>query len=74
MSLPFVAEYLIYHITGLTGTRLSIGGTGILIIVSVALESIRQISSRALMVTYDDFDADDLGSDKPKKRRLLRKK
>jgi len=72
--LPFVAEYLIYHITGLTGTRLSIGGTGILIIVSVALESIRQISSRALMVTYDDFDADDLGSDKPKKRRLLRKK
>ena len=72
--LPFVAEYLIYHITGLTGTRLSIGGTGILIIVSVALESIRQISSRALMVTYDDFDADDLASDKPKKRRLLRKK
>ena len=72
--LPFVAEYLIYHITGLTGTRLSIGGTGILIIVSVALESIRQISSRALMVTYDDFDANDLGSDKPKKRRLLRKK
>ena len=72
--LPFVAEYLIYHITGLTGTRLSIGGTGILIIVSVALESIRQISSRALMVTYDDFDADDLASDKPKKRRLLRRK
>lgn len=53
--LPFIAEYILYHTTGLTGTNLSIGGTGILIVVSVALESIRQIGSRALMVTYDDY-------------------
>lgn len=53
--LPFVAEYVLYHLTGVTGTNLSIGGTGILIVVSVGLESLRQINSRALMVTYDDY-------------------
>ena len=75
--LPFVAEYLTYNLTGLQGLRLSIGGTGILIIVSVALETLRQVNSRALMVTYDDFDPDELlDSDKKKskKRRLFRKK
>lgn len=65
--LPFVAEYLLYHITGITGTQLSIGGTGILIVVSVGLETLRQVNSRALMVTYDDFSIDE----KPKKRRWL---
>ncbi len=34
-------------------TQLTIGGTGLLIVVSVALETLRQIESRALMVTYD---------------------
>lgn len=53
--LPFVAEYLLYNITGVTGTNLSIGGTGVLIVVSVGLETLRQINSRALMVTYDDY-------------------
>ena len=75
--LPFVAEYLTYNLTGLQGLRLSIGGTGILIIVSVALETLRQVNSRALMVTYDDFDPDELlDSDKKKskKRRLFKKK
>lgn len=74
--LPFVAEYLTYHLTGLRGLRLSIGGTGILIIVSVGLETLRQINSRALMVTYDDFDPDELldGGKKSKKRRLFKKK
>jgi len=52
---PFIAEYLLYHIAGVTGTNLSIGGTGLLIVVSVALEALRQINSRALMVTYDDY-------------------
>lgn len=53
--LPFVAEYIFaqYGITGIQ--NLAIGGTGILIVVSVALESLRQINSRALMVTYDDY-------------------
>jgi preprotein translocase subunit SecY len=53
--LPFVGEYLMYNIAGVTGSNLSIGGTGLLIVVSVALESLRQINSRALMVTYDDY-------------------
>jgi len=53
--LPFIAEYLMYNIAGVTGSNLSIGGTGLLIVVSVALESLRQINSRALMVTYDDY-------------------
>lgn len=53
--LPYVAEYAIYHVTGLQNSNLAIGGTGVLIVVSVALESLRQINSRALMVTYDDY-------------------
>jgi len=34
-------------------TQLSLGGTGLLIVVSVALETLRQIESRSMMVTYD---------------------
>ena len=52
---PFLAEYLLYQFAGISGTNLSIGGTGLLIVVSVALESLRQVNSRALMVTYDDY-------------------
>ncbi|MCA9335111.1 preprotein translocase subunit SecY [Candidatus Saccharibacteria bacterium] len=53
--MPFLAEY-IFAKFGVTGIQnLAIGGTGILIVVSVALESLRQINSRALMVTYDDY-------------------
>lgn len=52
---PFIAEYLLFQIAGISGTNLSIGGTGLLIVVSVGLESLRQINSRALMVTYDDY-------------------
>jgi len=53
--LPFIGEFLLYSIAGVTDSKLSIGGTGLLIVVSVALESLRQINSRALMVTYDDY-------------------
>jgi preprotein translocase subunit SecY len=53
--LPFLGQYLMYAFAGVTGSNLSIGGTGLLIVVSVALESLRQINSRALMVTYDDY-------------------
>jgi len=52
---PFIMEYAIYHFAGISITNLSIGGTGLLIVVSVALETLRQINSRALMVTYDDY-------------------
>ena len=53
--MPFGAEYLLYNIAGISNSRLSIGGTGLLIVVSVGLEALRQINSRALMVTYDDY-------------------
>lgn len=53
---PFIAEYLLFNVGGISaGARLSIGGTGILIVVQVALEALRQLNSRALMVTYDDY-------------------
>lgn len=51
--LPFLTEY-IFAKFGITGIQnLAIGGTGLLIVVSVTLETLRQINSRALMVTYD---------------------
>lgn len=53
--MPFAGEYLLYNLTQFSDSKLSIGGTGLLIVVSVALESLRQINSRALMVTYDDY-------------------
>jgi len=40
-------------------TSITIGGTGVLILVAVALETLRQIESRALMVTYDDYSSPD---------------
>lgn len=52
--MPFAAEYIFAQF-GVTATNLAIGGTGLLIVVSVALESLRQLNSRALMVTYDDY-------------------
>ena len=53
--MPFAAEYLLYNIAEVSNSNLAIGGTGLLIVVSVALEALRQINSRAMMVTYDDY-------------------
>lgn len=53
--MPFVGEYFMANFAGITNSQLSVGGTGLLIVVSVALEALRQINSRALMVTYDDY-------------------
>lgn len=50
--LPFVTEFAFAQL-GIQAQNLAIGGTGLLIIVSVTLETLRQINSRALMVTYD---------------------
>ena len=52
--LPFVADYIFIMTTG-SPLGLSISGTGLLIVVTVALENLRSVDSRALMVTYDDF-------------------
>ncbi|MGH7142038.1 MAG: preprotein translocase subunit SecY [Candidatus Saccharimonadales bacterium] len=68
--IPIIAQIFI-------GTNLAIGGTSILILVSVSLQTLRAVESRALMVTYDqysesDFFVDtepgDIGS--PKRRRF----
>lgn len=52
--MPFLIEYVFARF-GISAANLAIGGTGLLIVVSVGLESLRQINSRALMVTYDDY-------------------
>lgn len=72
---PIVAQYWI-------NTSITIGGTSILILVAVALETLRQVESRALMITYDDYsspdylkgseDAEDKKKKKPKRRLLKR--
>lgn len=53
--MPFVGEFILYNVAGISNSSLSISGTGLLIVVSVALESLRQLNSRALMVTYDEY-------------------
>jgi preprotein translocase subunit SecY len=40
-------------------TNIAIGGTSILILVAVALETLRALESRALMVTYDQYEQPD---------------
>jgi len=52
--MPFAIEYVFVQL-GVNATNLAIGGTGLLIVVTVGLETLRQINSRALMVTYDDY-------------------
>lgn len=52
--MPFIAEYVFAQV-GINATNLAIGGTGLLIVVSVGIETLRQINSRALMVTYDQY-------------------
>lgn len=52
--LPFATDYVFIVITG-APLGLSLSGTGLLIVVTVALENLRQLNSRALMVTYDEY-------------------
>lgn len=51
---PFAVEFIAAQF-GLNAQNLAIGGTGFLIVVTVGLETLRQLNSRALMVTYDDY-------------------
>jgi preprotein translocase subunit SecY len=53
---PIVAQIFI-------NTNVAIGGTSILILVSVALQTLRAVESRALMVTYDQYSRDDFFTD-----------
>lgn len=49
---PFVFEFVGAKF-GLQLQNLALGGTSLLLVVSITLETLRQINSRALMVTYD---------------------
>jgi hypothetical protein len=58
-------------------TNIAIGGTSVLILVSVSLETLRAVESRALMVTYDQYaqpdffhEMSDDDMESPKKRRF----
>ena len=50
--LPIIAQVFI-------NTNITIGGTSVLILVSVALQTLRSVESRALMVTYDQYSQAD---------------
>ncbi len=52
--LPYITDYIFIQTIGYP-LGISVSGTGLLIVVTVALENIRQVNSRALMVTYDDY-------------------
>jgi preprotein translocase subunit SecY len=49
---PVIAQFFIT-------TNISISGTSVLILVSVALQTLRAVESRALMVTYDQYSEPD---------------
>ena len=55
LSLGFIALVPIIGQVFLS-SNIALGGTSILILVSVALETLRAIESRALMVTYDQYE------------------
>jgi preprotein translocase subunit SecY len=52
--MPIAAEAFIKN-----ASNLAIGGTTTLILVSVSLETLRQVESRALMITYSQYDGSD---------------
>lgn len=58
LSLGFIALVPIIGQVFLS-SNIALGGTSILILVSVALETLRAIESRALMVTYDQYEQPD---------------
>ena len=69
--LPIIGQAFIQN------TSLAIGGTSVLILVSVSLETLRAVESRALMVTYDQYAQPDFfhetaeeDIESPKKRRF----
>ncbi len=50
--LPIIAQVYINQ-------NIALGGTSILILVSVSLETLRQVESRAMMITYDQYEQPD---------------
>lgn len=50
--MPIIAQVFV-------AANIAIGGTSVLILVAVSLETLRAVESRALMVTYDQYQRDD---------------
>ena len=67
--LPIIAQFFLK-------TSVALGGTSILILVSVALETLRALESRALMVTYDQYSEPEFfygeSDETPKRGRIAR--
>lgn len=68
--IPIIAQLFI-------SSNIALGGTSVLILVAVSLETLRAVESRALMVTYDQYaqpdffhDVDPEDIESPKKRRF----
>lgn len=64
--LPFITDYIFIVFQGVPA-GLSLSGTGLLLIVTISLENLRALDSRALMVTYDDY-----GKEAPKRKHFKR--
>ena len=64
--LPFITDYIFIVLQGVPA-GLSLSGTGLLLIVTISLENLRALDSRALMVTYDDY-----GKETPKRKHFKR--
>ncbi len=52
--MPIVAQMFVPQ-----NLALALGGTSVLILVAVSLETLRAVESRALMITYDQYSRDD---------------
>ncbi len=66
--MPIAAEAFVQN-----AANLAIGGTTTLILVSVSLETLRQVESRALMITYSQYDGSDFFQEVEKKKKKISK-
>lgn len=70
--LPIMAEAFVPN-----ASNLAIGGTTTLILVSVSLETLRQVESRALMITYNQYDGSDFFQEvekQPRRKKFIPKR
>jgi len=64
---PIVAQIFI-------SSNISLGGTSVLILVAVSLETLRAVESRALMVAYDQYSQPDFFHDDPEEMTSAKKR
>lgn len=75
---PIILQWAFLKVFNIQINQIAIGGTSILILVAVALETLRQIESRALMVTFEmreyAYEGAVKTQDAPATKRFQRKK